>query len=257
MSRPLRFFLIAVLGALGTAPLATAAPAGQERFTPVTASVVAAPQPVRASDGRRHLAYELLLINRSFNPPAKVTVNSVKALAGNKVMESLTGRSLAAVMFPFGGTKPGVELAKGEAAYVMMDVSLPRGAKLPKRLVHRLSISPQPENEVVAKSYEAAPTSVVQREAVVVAPPLRGDGWIVSNGCCAELTSHRAGLLPVDGGLHEGERFAPLRACSPPARSSSCRATPSSATKSSPRHPARSSRRSTAGRRRRRERCRR
>jgi hypothetical protein len=197
---------IGILAAFAAAPVAAATP--PEQFTPVTASVVAPPQPVQASDGRRHLAYELLLINRSFNPPAKVTVNSVKALAGNKVVQSLAGKNLGTVMFPFGGTKPGVQLQKGEAAYVMMDVSLPRGAKLPQRLVHRLSISPQPQNKVVAKSYEAAPTSVVQHEAVVLAPPLRGDGWIVGNGCCSELTSHRAGLLPVDGGMHEGERFA-------------------------------------------------
>jgi Peptidase family M23 len=191
-------------------PLLAASPAiaAAEQFTPVTASVVAPPQPVLAADGRRHLAYELLLINRSFNPPAEVTLWSVKALAGGKVVGSLSGRNLAAVIFPFGDTEPGNVLSKGEAAYVMMDVSFPRGAKVPRRLVHRLSISLRPPNEVVATTYDAAPTNVLRRQATVVAPPLRGDGWIVGNGCCSELTSHRAGLLPVDGALHQGERFA-------------------------------------------------
>ncbi|HEV2727011.1 MAG TPA: hypothetical protein VGV34_01890, partial [Solirubrobacterales bacterium] len=196
-------FLLAIAA---TAPLASAA--APERFTPVVANVVAPPQPVEASDGRTHLAYELLLINRSFNPPAKVIVRGVEALAGGKVVESLAGKGLAAVMFPFGDERPGVVLDKGEAAYVMMDVSLPSGAKLPQRLSHRLSVSLWPPSAVVAKRYGAAPTRVVQRRASVVAPPLRGVGWIVGNGCCAELTSHRAGLLPVDGGLHQGERFA-------------------------------------------------
>ncbi|HEX6601000.1 MAG TPA: M23 family metallopeptidase [Solirubrobacterales bacterium] len=197
---------VAVAVQLAAAPLAPAAPA--ERFTPVVASVVAPPQPVEASDGRTHLAYELLLINRSFNPPAKVTVKGVQTLAGGKAVQSLAGKNLAAVMFPFGDEQPGVQLDKGETAYVMMDVSLPRGAKLPRRLSHRLSISLQPPSAVVAKRYGAAPTSVLRQKATVVAPPLRGAGWIVGNGCCSELTSHRAGLLPVDGGLHEGERFA-------------------------------------------------
>jgi hypothetical protein len=191
---------------LAATPLASAAP--PERFTPVVASVVAPPQPVEGSDGRTHLAYELLLINRSFNPPAKVSVRGVEARAGGKVVESLGGASLAAVMFPFGDEKPGIELDKGEAAYVMMDVSLPPRAKLPKRLSHRLSISLRPPSTVVAKRYAAAPTQVARHEAVVVAPPLRGAGWIIGNGCCSELTSHRAGLLPIDGGLHQGERFA-------------------------------------------------
>jgi hypothetical protein len=200
--QPLTLFLLL---ALAVAAPASAAP---ERFTPVAASVVAPPQPVEGSDGRTHLAYELLLINRSFNPPAKVTVRGVQALAGGKAVASLAGKSLAAVMFPFGDAEPGVELDKGEAAYVMIDVSLPAGAKLPKRLSHRLSISLRPPSSVVATRYDAAPTHVERRQALAVAPPLRGAGWIVGNGCCAELTSHRAGLLPVDGGLHEGERFA-------------------------------------------------
>ena len=199
---------LAVLLALATLLLAAASATAAERWTPVTAGVVAAPQPVLASDDRQHLAYELLLINRSFNPPAPVTLRSVQALAGGKVVATLKGRALAAVTFPFGDDKPGTKLDKGEAGFVMMDVSLPRGAKLPRRLTHRISISVAPPNATVAKSYAAAPTRVERRPAMVVAPPLRGSGWIVGNGCCADLTSHRAGLLPVNGAMHQGERFA-------------------------------------------------
>lgn len=197
--------LVAAL-ALLVPSLSAAAPA--EQFTPVVASVVAPPQPVPAGDGRRHLAYELLLINRSFNPPAKVTLRSIEALAGGRVVGSLSGKALAAVTFPFGATEPGNVLRRGEAAYVMMDVSFPRGAKVPRRIVHRLSASLQPASGVVATAYRAAPTTVLRQRAAVVSPPLRGGGWIVGNGCCSELTSHRAGLLPVDGDLHQGERFA-------------------------------------------------
>jgi hypothetical protein len=197
--------LCALLAALLTAPLATAAP---EEFTPVTASIVSPPRPVPASDGRVHLAYELLLVNRSFAPPAQVTVRKVEALAGGKVVESLSGKALAAVMAPFGADEPTSTLRRGEAGFVLMDVSFPRGAKLPRRLTHRLSISLKPAREAVATSYPAAPTGVGHGAAPVVAPPLRGDGWIVGNGCCAQLTSHRAGLLPVNGSLWQGERFA-------------------------------------------------
>ncbi len=205
LSLPLALLIIFVV-ALIAAPLAAASPA--EEFTPVTASVVSPPQPVPAGDGRVHLAYELLLINRSFAPPAKVTVHRVEALAGGKVVGSLSGKALAAVMAPFGADEPTATLNRGEAGFVLMDVSFPRGAKLPRQLVHRLSISLQPARKAVATSYLAAPTTVVRRPAPVVAPPLRGNGWIVGNGCCAQLTSHRAGLLPVNGSLWQGERFA-------------------------------------------------
>lgn len=205
-----RFALLALLTCAVALALTVASPAlaaPPERFTAVAVSVVAAPAPVETSDGRTSLAYELLLVNRSY-PPAAVTVRGVKALAGGKVVGSLAGKSLAAVMYPFGGTETGTRLGKGEAAYVMMDVSLPRGAKVPRRLVHRLSISLQPESKVVAKSFEAAPTPVGKDRAIVVAPPLRGEGWIVGNGCCSDLTSHRAALLAVNGGLYESERYA-------------------------------------------------
>lgn len=190
------------------APGAASAAAPVEQFTPVTASVVAPPQPVEASDGRRHLAYELLLINRSFNPPARATLRGLQVRAGGRTLRRLSGRALAAVTFPFGGSAPGATLDRGEAAYVMVDVPLPRGARVPARLDHRLSISLRPASRVVATTYDAAPTRVDRRPATIVAPPLRGGGWVVGNGCCAALTSHRAGLLPVNGGLYEAERFA-------------------------------------------------
>ena len=44
--------------------------------------------------------------------------------------------------------------------------------------------------------------------AIVVAPPLRGAGWVVGNGCCDTITAHRGTVLPVNGANHVAERFA-------------------------------------------------
>ena len=73
---------LAALSLSGT-PLASAAPI--DRFTPLAAEVLAAPDAVLASDGRRHLAYELVLTNRTY-PLAKVTVRRVEAIAGGRVI---------------------------------------------------------------------------------------------------------------------------------------------------------------------------
>jgi hypothetical protein len=191
--------------ALTAAPLAPAAPI--DRFTPLAAQVLAAPEPVLASDGRRHLVYELQLINHTA-PLAKVTLRRVEALSGGEVVGALSGKRLAAVMRPFGAEKPTTTMQPGEAATVLVDLPFRRGAKLPGRLVHRLVVSQQPASEVSASSFEAAPTRVGRREAIVVAPPLRGPRWVVGNGCCAESTSHRGGVLSINGGLHTGERYA-------------------------------------------------
>lgn len=206
MRLPLRS-LCAILCLLVLPAAHAAAAAPVDRFTPIAAEVLAAPEPVLASDGRQHLAYELVLVNHSF-PGATVTVRSVRALAGGRVVGALAGKRLAAVMRPFGAKGNGVKLENGETATLLMDLSFPRGAKLPKRLVHRLVTSSQPRSAVSATTFTAAATAVSPRRALVVAPPLRGRGWVVGNGCCAESTSHRASVLAVNGGLHAGERFA-------------------------------------------------
>ncbi len=57
----------AVAARNGNAPLSSARPGAGVRpgtqFTPVTASTLTVPEPVKGSDGRIHLAYELLLTN--------------------------------------------------------------------------------------------------------------------------------------------------------------------------------------------------
>ena len=57
-------------------------------LTPVTASVVAAPVPVLATDGKKHLAYELQLTNTLSQ---EVTLTSVAVLAGDRTLLTLTG----------------------------------------------------------------------------------------------------------------------------------------------------------------------
>jgi Peptidase family M23 len=60
----------------------------------------------------------------------------------------------------------------------------------------------------IASSYEFAPTKVTNREAVVLASPLRGPNWVVGNGCCSNFNAHRGSVLPVNGAPHVAERFA-------------------------------------------------
>jgi hypothetical protein len=51
--------ILLVLGAFAFASTAHAAP----QFTPMSASVVTSPQPVRGTDGRLHVVYEIVLEN--------------------------------------------------------------------------------------------------------------------------------------------------------------------------------------------------
>ena len=194
--------LVALAAAALSAPFAAAAP--KEVLTPVIARVIATPEAVLADDNRQHLAYELELANRA---PQKITVRSIQALAGGKVVGSLAGARIKTMMVPYGGG-PGNVLAGGQGAYVLMDVSFPAKAKLPQRLVHRLRTVESDPSPANANRYLAAPTRVIRRPAVVLAPPLRGPGWVVGNGCCADFTAHRGTVLPVNGRNWVAERFA-------------------------------------------------
>jgi hypothetical protein len=194
------------LAALSVAPGPAAA---EDHFTPLSARVLHAPEPVRGGDGREHLVYELVVSNESAFPPRPVTVRKVVARAGGKPVETLAGPRLAAVMEPFGKpVKTKTTIAPGGTAKVLMDVSYAAGVVLPSRLEHELVVSPGPKGSVELSRFPTVATAVVDRPAPIVSPPLRGPGWVVINGCCSERTSHRNSLLSIDGVLREGERYA-------------------------------------------------
>jgi len=146
------------------------------------------------------------VVNRT---TSTATIDRIQVLGGGRVAASLSGDALRDVSVPFGATAAGATFNPGQAGFVMMDVTFKRKARnLPRRLSHRLSVTLDPEIPSNVRTYRAAPTRILTRPAIVVEPPLRGSNWVVGNGCCGELTSHRAGVLGIDGGLHAGERFA-------------------------------------------------
>jgi hypothetical protein len=197
--------LLSTLALLAAAPIASAAP--RDHFTPVAAEVLSPPEPALGGDGRVHVEYELILTNHSF-PPAKETVKSIRVMAGDRVLATLAGKRLAAVTKAFDSTEFGPVLNPGVGGFVVIDLSFPRGTKLPRRIVHQISVTQKPPSSVIQTTYRAAPTSISRRRAIVIAPPLRGPGWVIGNGCCAEPTSHRSGVLAINGALFIGERFA-------------------------------------------------
>jgi hypothetical protein len=202
------------VAAIALSALAAAAPgagAAEDHFTPLAARVLHAPEPVRGGDGRMHLAYELVVSNDSAFPPRPVTVRKVVAEAGGKPVETLAGAHLTEMMEPFGKVTektPRTTIEPGGSAKVLMDVTYAPGAKAPRRLDHEIVVAPDPAGGVELSRFPTASTPVIDRPAPVIAPPLRGPGWVAINGCCDENTSHRRSLLAIDGTLREGERYA-------------------------------------------------
>jgi murein DD-endopeptidase MepM/ murein hydrolase activator NlpD len=200
-----------------TSTSAAAAPApaadlGPATFTPVLANAVADPVPVLATDGKDHLAYELQLTNVLSQ---QVTLTSVAVVDGDRTLLSLAADSLGYWTRVIGNPTPATVIGPGQSALVWLDVAIDRPAgsetaALPKQLVHRIGISvakPDPPLILATSVETVAPVAVQTRPPAVIAPPLRGPGWLDGNSCC-DMTPHRMATNPINGKLWAAERFA-------------------------------------------------
>jgi hypothetical protein len=190
------------------------------QFTPVVASTLTTPEPVKGSDGRIHLAYELLLTNVT---ALSVQVSHVEVLdaATHRVLLSLTGTALHGEFTPIGapnGDEGTDDPASSQATtmpssatwVVWLDVSLPARSAVPRHLEHRVAgtiivsggAPPVSFNDVVE------PVDTRRNHATVLSPPVKGGIWYMSEGCCSDNTHHRRGLAPVNGQLSVPQRFA-------------------------------------------------
>ncbi|MBS7543744.1 M23 family metallopeptidase [Ancylobacter oerskovii] len=187
-----------------------------ETLSSITVAPVATPHPVRGGDGRTHLAYELFVANPS---RLFVTLDKVEAVTPEgTALAVMEGEALAAMMQRFGGEGP--TLAPGMTATLFMDVALASETAVPTRIAARIGATrqaadkdgkpvPMPADTPFPARYgfTTAPTAIGW-PAVAVEAPLRGKGWVVVNGCCDSITSHRGAVMAVNGLLRVPERFA-------------------------------------------------
>lgn len=97
----------------------------------------------------------------------------------------------------------------------IVDVALPATARdratLPARLTHRVRYElprDAPFHQLIGSNEIEGPVLRVDRDkALLIAPPLRGPGWIAFNACC-EPSSHRSSVLAANGRLVTPEVFA-------------------------------------------------
>jgi hypothetical protein len=184
--------------ACGTA-VADAAP---QVLTPVTQSVLSPPRWYHADDGRFHLEYELELTNAV---PVPATVTSIEVLrGGGGRVATLSGARLEGTMSPLAtGSDATTVLPPSSVGIAWIDLSFRHQRQVPRRVKHRLTVDIGPGLPVgpliTATSSEV---SVASAPATEISPPLRGGPWVAIVG------PHRRSLQPVNGALHNGQRFA-------------------------------------------------
>jgi hypothetical protein len=180
---------------------------GPSVVTPLLASVLAAPIPVPATDGKVHLAYELQLTNVLGQ---ELTLTAVDVRATDRSLLNLTGDRLAYWTRVMGNPAATTKLGPAQSAAVWIDVALDQGATVPSELQHAVGISiakPQPPLFPATMTETVAPVTVQTRKPAVIAPPLVGPKWVDANSCC-DMTPHRMALNPLNGQLWAAERFA-------------------------------------------------
>jgi murein DD-endopeptidase len=198
---------------LTMAALALAAAQGldaQAQLPPFVEMRVTKAPTVASGNGASFLVHELHVTNFQ---PAPLTLTRVEVLngdAGGRVLLALEDSALGRAL-----SRPGVapapplaerpKLGGGLRAVVFLWV--PVDARTPPvSLRHRLTISQGTGDSVRTHVLEGAAASVT-RDAAVLGPPLRGEGWLTGNGPDPQ-TGHRRALVPVEGNPAIAQRFA-------------------------------------------------
>jgi hypothetical protein len=160
----------------------------RDAYTFVVGTVISAPNVVRGADHRQHLAYELQLLNTAFFPVSLTRLDAMDSSTGARLATRQGTELTALVKRPEGGDFSG-ELGPGLTGIVILDVSLPLHARLPRTIVHRLTISYDPAQLppglVSASTYLTGTTRVSQEHPVIIGRPLQGPRWVAANGSCA------------------------------------------------------------------------
>ena len=197
--------VLAAALALGSA----ASAAERDRPTAILVSPIHKAQIVRGDDGKDHVEYELLVVN-VFSEP--VTLASVTVLdpAGKTLTRIEGGTLVAATQTLFAKTATAVVPASA-AVSVDVDLVLPPGTA-PERVTHRVAYTLEPNSELAlmigSLEVDAPEVAINRRPAVVIRPPLKGEGWLATTACC-KPNVHRDLRVAIDGvRIETAETFA-------------------------------------------------
>jgi hypothetical protein len=175
-------------------------------LSPLAAEVMAAPQSVVGSDKRRHLVYEVALVNSA---PITQVFKKVKVMdpERHRVLAKYDSpEEMRKIMTTSTSQAPGTdELAPNGAGFLFINVTLKPGSPMPDRLVHRVKVR-VPEADASFR-VQGAKSRVNHRTASLISPPLVGKGWLNVNGCC-DKSPHTRAIVSVDGVPWLAQRYA-------------------------------------------------
>jgi hypothetical protein len=188
-------------------------------FTPVVASVLAPPVPVKGSDGKFHIIYELNLTNSNTFDWEVASIEVLDGHPDGQVLKVISGDEVKDKMQLLGTRTPTNTLLPSQSALVYITFTVPSEEDIPDSLIHKLTITvpgglpefitlflelPKVQEDISAF---VAPVDVNKTDVFVSGPPLEGPGWVVVNGCCDAITHVRSNLA-VNGKNYISQRYA-------------------------------------------------
>ena len=205
--------LVAVVAASVAMSATAVAGAGKDKpeVTAITVRPIHEAQVVRGDDGKDHVEYDLLVVSVVGDP---VTLSSVTVLdrAGTE-LGRIDGDTLAAATQNLFTHAPVPAIPSSGAVAVEVDLALAPGT-MPAQVTNRIAYS-VPEGTPSAVLLDATEgqvdgpdVEVNRHHAIVIKPPLAGDGWLATSACCGP-NPHRDLRLAIDGlRIDTGEAFA-------------------------------------------------
>ncbi len=206
---------ISLIASQSTFAAGDAPPVVADAYTAVVASTLSTSTlPVKGTDGKYHVAYELMLLNAGKLPATIEKIEVVDGASPSRIVASFTGDELIKRMRGLAGESSvvkdtGIESNAGRLVYV--DYAFDTLEAAPKYVLHRLqglgAASPASQ-EPVPIDYTITPFDIAAGKPQVIAPPLRGKGWAAINGCCEPGFPHRDSDSPFNGKIVNSQRFA-------------------------------------------------
>ena len=184
-------------------PAEAAKPAPPPFGAPIEVDV---PEPLHVlhADGHADLVYELHVTNVSHVP---LHLRRVEVTAAGHPLARLEGDALAADCMYLGVPPPlgdqVLEIGPGRRVIVFAWITLDGAA--PAALDHHVVVQIGQSGAELA--VDAPHVAVDASRPLVLAPPLRGKGWVAGNGP-SNTSAHRRAELPIAGHLRIAQRFA-------------------------------------------------
>jgi hypothetical protein len=176
-------------------------------WTPVIVKPTTSPALVRGDDGKYNLVYELSLSNLT-RSDANIQKLDIIDADSEQIVQSFAGDSLAKILVVLTPDSIPTNLKAASNAIVFVNLTFDKATGIPKNLKHRIKLETKyPRNKQVSQEYTSVPLVVSELPAVVISPPLGGEGWLASGGYSGDV-GHRRALMPIGNELKLAQRYA-------------------------------------------------